>query len=134
MWEPKVLGEYEIGQAISAIKEILLRGKPIAEVSSTRAKKADLVHDLKNCIQLAHGKGKVFLWIENTGVEKWKGLQRYRYGFYSHSCMLLALKHMIPSKIDPLVRHVFLGLLFGYRPDAIQKFVVKQKRTRKKSQ
>lgn len=124
MWKPRVLSEYEIARAVAAIEEIARRDKPIAEVGSRQVQKADLLHDLKACIRLAKAQGKVFFWIRKCGKK------RLWYGFYSHRCMFDAWKHMIPSKIDPMLRHVFLGLLYGYRPGAIQEFIIKQKRMR----
>jgi len=129
VWNPKVLTADEIGRITWAIQEVLKRGKPIAEVSSLRTKKkADLIDDLENCIKLMRCKGKVFFWVENAKCPKWKGMYRYRYGFYTYPCILRAFKHMDSAKINPVLRDVFLGLLFGYRPEIIQEFVSKQKR------
>ena len=130
MWKPRVLYEYEIGRAMSAIEEILLRNKPIADLGiRSGGKKSDLIHDLRACIQSRKAQGKVFVWINKVDG-------RFNYGFYSHHCILDAMHHMLHSDIDPMLRHVFLGLIFGYSPDSIAKFVrrqkIRQKQQRKK--
>ena len=118
--KPKVLSEYEIGRCMSAIDAVVMLGKPIAEVMSRKAKLQDLRSDLQNCIRLSRKrKFGVKVWIKKSGT-------RFRYGFYRHSWARKALNSLDDKKFSDFDRDWISGLLFGYQPNQIQRFIDKK--------
>jgi hypothetical protein len=113
----KVLDEYMIGRAMAAIAEIALRGKPIAEVGGVKASQEDVLHDLNCCLEFHLTGNPVFPWA--LPVEG----GRVRFGFYGESWTIEALKFMSVIELSDFHRSWIQGLLFGYRPDVIQKFI-----------
>lgn len=122
---PKVLPEYMIGRAVSAIEAVSMLGKPIAEVSSIKASEKDVLNDLKGCLALSPASEGIQPWI-------WADSGRMRFGFYREPWALEALKYV--DQMDPkdLNRHWIAGLLFGYRPERIQEYLDKE-RTRSRA-
>ncbi|MEJ0021552.1 MAG: hypothetical protein WDN47_03120 [Candidatus Doudnabacteria bacterium] len=119
---------YEYEQCMIAIK-LLARGrKPFSEVCARRAKKSDLEHDLAMCLKRAGQTGKVFYWIRHYGKEgRWRGLYRWRYGFYRQPWTLSAFDFLDRAKLSRFDRDWIQGLFFGYAPKRIQEFLDKQK-------
>ena len=122
---------YEYEQCMIAIRKIALGRKPFAEVSSTRARKADLEYDLAMCLERAGQTGKVFFWIRRYGhLHRWRGLYRWRYGFYKYPWTIQTLDFVDRPDLRALDRDWIRGLFFGYRPSSIQKFLDKEKAER----
>lgn len=118
-WAPRVLSEYEIGHGVSAIEAVLRSDKPLAEVGCRRANLADLEADLQGCLDLVSESGDVKFWTRPYGP-------RFRYGFYREPWALHALDFIDRGELDPLERAWISGLLFGYRPRAIQQYIDRQ--------
>jgi hypothetical protein len=114
-WTPHILTEFEIGQAMAAIEAVARMGKPLAEVGSRVGNANDLKHDLDACLQSTREGATVKAWMR-----EWQG--RWRYGFYSAPWVLRALD-FLDQEMPAADRHWISGLLFGYRPDAIQRFI-----------
>jgi len=120
-WDPKVLTEYEIGRCMSAIDDVGMLNKPIAEVMTRTAGIYDLQDDLTKCLELSGRVGSdIRYWIRPSG-------QRLRYGFYRHLWALQALEFLDRGELSQFDRDWISGLLFGYAPERIQEFVDKQK-------
>lgn len=118
-WVPKLLSEYEVGRAVSAIEEIARRDKPIAEVGCLDGVRADLEADLKACLDVVRGSEHVQFWVKPTG-------KQLRFGFYSESWALNALEFLDRVKLTSVDRAWIGGLLFGYHPRAIQAFITRE--------
>jgi hypothetical protein len=112
-WIPKVLSEFEIGQAMAAIEGVDRLGKPMAEVGLRLVDPADLDHDLRWCI--SDSGARVFLWIRRHG-------ERWSFGFYQQPWVLDAMDFLERADLPLNDRHWITGLLFGYQPHAIQSF------------
>jgi hypothetical protein len=115
-WTPKILSEFEIGQAVAAIESIARSDRPLAEVGCRLADPADLEHDLSACLASANETGRVWIWLRKAG-------DRYRFGFYSQPWVLRALELVEGTDLQQSDRDWINGLLFGYRPDAIQRYL-----------
>ena len=118
-WKPyKVLSGYEAGVCIEAISAVARLDKPIVEVVGRRAKLSDLRSDLRRCVKESVGKEYgVKFWIRPSGNG------RYRCGFYREEWALKALDFLSCSKLEDFDHTWISGLLFGYRPHAIQHFI-----------
>jgi hypothetical protein len=114
-WTPQVLSEYEVGRVMAAIETIARLSKPIAEVGCRKISMAALESDLRECLALASADGVRF-WTKTFG-------DRVRYGFYRESWALDALDFLERRDLSQTDRAWISGLLFGYRPDAIQQFI-----------
>lgn len=125
-WTPKVLSEYEVGRCLSAVEAIARTDKPIAEVGCRDAKLADLESDLQGCVGLVSGDYGVRFWTRAS-----EG--RIRYGFYREPWALDAIDFLDRTDLDPGARAWISGLLFGYRPDAIQQFIAKSAPKRRRA-
>lgn len=121
VWVPKVISEYEVGRAMSAIEAIELLDKPIAEVITRHAVLADLEDDLCHCLELAGNPSGVNFWTRPTGDGK-----KFRCGFYREAWTLKALDFLDRTELSQLDRAWISGLLFGYRPTAIQQFIMEK--------
>lgn len=115
-WRPKVFSEYEVGRAVSAIEAVSRADKPVAEVGAAVALHADLECDLKECLALVRGCEDVRFWIKEDGGE-------LRYGFYREAWVMDALAFLDAAELAEKDRTWINGLLFGYRPAAIQDFM-----------
>lgn len=101
---------------MAAIDAIALTGKPVAEVSCRKVRLADLENDLAKCLELAGEVGNVRPWTKIVGA-------RVRYGFYREQWVLDALNFLDRTELSDVDRSWISGLLFGYRPDAIQQYI-----------
>jgi hypothetical protein len=115
-WTPKVLSEFEIGQASAAIEAVGRQGKPIAEVGCRAAAREDIEHDLRANLADRREANRVFVWIRPAG-------DRFRFGYYSEAWTQSALDFLERANVEDSDRHWISGLLFGYQPSAIQEFI-----------
>lgn len=113
---PRVLSEYELGRIFSAIENVSLTGKPIAEVVARAADRNDLESDLNDCLKLSGKSEGVSFWMMPSG-SKW------RFGFYRDKWTQRAILFLEHTELSPTDRAWISGLLYGYRSDAIQKFI-----------
>lgn len=126
MLQPRVLDDYTLGRAILAIQEVAVGHKPIAEIMTMRERKSDIEYDLRACIRECCSRNgrKVRYWILPTRDDP----TRFRFGFYREPWTFAALKFLDEADLPAFDRDWIQGLLFGYRPDAIQKFLDAQRR------
>lgn len=117
-WTPAVLTEYEIGRAIWAAEIIAKSDKPVTEVGSRAASPAALEADLRECLKLASEAVDVKIWTLKSDDGK-----RIRYGFYREAWVIDALNFLDRADLPDTDRAWINGLLFGYRSDAIQRFI-----------
>jgi hypothetical protein len=115
------LSEYEIGRAVGAIEAVSRSDKPVAEVGCQEAALAELEVDLQECLKLADATGEVRLWTRPSGP-------RFRYGFYKESWVPGALDFLDRAELSEVERAWISGLLFGYRPGAIQQYIAREAR------
>jgi hypothetical protein len=120
-WQPLILTEFEIGQAMAAIEGVSRLEKPLAEVGTRTASEQDLEQDLLACIESAGETQRVFPWIRRVG-------EHCRFGYYAEPWALEALDFLDRTDLKPSDRHWISGLLFGYRSSAIQRFISAQSR------
>jgi hypothetical protein len=118
-WTPRVLSEYEIGRAVGAIEAVSRSDKPIAEVGSIDAARTELEADLQGCLGLVRGADDIRFWIR-PGGDSW------RFGYYREAWAVNALDFLDSSDLSEFDRAWISGLLFGYRPTAIQDFISRQ--------
>ena len=114
----KVLTEFEIGQAMAAIEGVARLAKPIAEVGCRIVELKELEEDLLACVASAGESDQVRPWIRQAG-------QHLRFGYYGEPWALDALDFLERADLDPTDRYWISGLLFGYRPQAIQRFIAR---------
>jgi hypothetical protein len=119
-WTPSVLTEYEIGRAVWAAEIVAKSDKPITEVGSCAiASPAALVDDLRECLKLAtRDAADVKIWTRVSADGK-----RVRYGFYREPWVVGALDFLDRTKLSDDDNAWISGLLFGYRTDAIERFI-----------
>lgn len=117
-----ILTEYERGRAQIAIEWIARAQKPIVEIGGRSFKNCDLnalAEDLNLCIAQS---GEVV-----RGFVIPFGITDYCcYGFYRYRWVINALLSVQENELlslDPQNRVWVQGLLFGYSPDAIQRFI-----------
>jgi hypothetical protein len=114
-----ILCDYEVGRSISAI-ELIGRGtKPLAEIGNTKISDSEiriLENDIKACLAIANEPGvKGFLAEQKDG--------RWSYGFFREPWVEEALLFIDAAELPAYHRHWISGLLFGYNPGAIQRFL-----------
>jgi hypothetical protein len=127
-WAPAVLTEYEVGRAILAAEIIARSEKPVAEVGCQKVVSiASLTDDLHECIRLAGRADNVKVWTRETSGS------RTRYGFYRERWVLDALDFLDRSTLADADHAWISGLLFGYRPDAIEEFIARTARSKIRS-
>lgn len=112
-----ILSDYEVGRCISAIEAIGRGTKPLAEVGSIKPENLDfLKKDLSACLRITReSKVKGFL-LRQEG-------ERWSYGFYREAWVEEALLFIDRVELPAFHRHWISGLLFGYNPGAIQRFL-----------
>ena len=131
-WLPKALDVIWIGEAFGLIRAIQMHGKPIGEIGSARAKRSDILEDLRGCLKIMRNPKGIFPWIRPAGGG------RYRFGYFSQPWTLRALTFLDRTTLKQTDRSWIGGLLYGYRPDLIQQFIdngyqVRPKRRRRPS-
>lgn len=118
-WTPAVLTEYEIGRAVWAAEIVAKSDKPVTEVGCRAITSAvAVVDDLCECLKLASEAADVKVWTRRSD----RG-DRIRYGFYRDAWVLGALEFLDRADLPDVDRAWINGLLFGYRSDAIQRFI-----------
>jgi hypothetical protein len=117
-WTPAVLTEYEIGRAVWAAEIIAKSDKPVAEIGSRAITSPEaLENDLRECLKLASEALDVKIWMRRSDGG------RIRYGFYREAWVPAALDFLDRADLPDVDRSWINGLLFGYRSDAIQRFI-----------
>jgi hypothetical protein len=117
-WTPSVLTEYEIGRAIWAAEIIAKSDKPVTEVGCRAiVSREALANDLRECLKLASESDDVKIWTRAADGK------RVRYGFYRDAWVVGALDFLDRADLPDSDRAWINGLLFGYRSDAIQRFI-----------
>ena len=117
-WTPSVLTEYEVGRAIWAAEMVAKCDKPVAEVGCRQMISPDgLLDDLRECLKLASEAADVRIWTRTASGN------RLRYGFYRDAWVVGALEFLDAAELPDADRAWISGLLFGYRSDAIQRFI-----------
>jgi hypothetical protein len=118
-WTPSVLTEYEIGRAVWAAEIVAKSDKPVTEIGSRAIASPDaLIDDLRRCLTLASEAADVKIWTRRSD-----GGKRIRYGFYRDAWVVGALDFLDRADLPDVDRAWINGLLFGYRSDAIQRFI-----------
>ena len=118
----KILTEYERGRAQIAIEWVARAQKPIVEIGGRSLKNCDLnalAEDLNLCIAESGEVVKGFVIPFGT-------TDYCCYGFYCESWAIKALLSVQENEslsLNPQNRAWIQGLLFGYSPDAIQRFI-----------
>jgi hypothetical protein len=117
-WTPAVLTEYEIGRAVWAAEIVAKSDKPVTEIGCRAVASPEaLENDLRECLKLASEAANVKIWTRSNGGT------RVRYGFYRDAWVLDALDFLDRAELSDVDRAWINGLLFGYRSDAIQRFI-----------
>ena len=121
--EPRfiILQDYEIGAIQAALNWVVLGGKPIVEVGGHMLQTEEiprLADDLNQCIKISHYKD-VYAFIMKDRNGWWQ------YGFYQYPWALEAMLFLRDESpcIQGDHRHWIQGLLFGYDPSAIHRFI-----------
>jgi hypothetical protein len=113
--------DYWSARCLFAIESVSRTGKPVAEVGEMRCsrdEKSALEEFLRRRVE-EFGDRDVNSYVRRTGPN------RYAFGFFVFPWVRDAIR-FIGSGGRPLResdRHWIQGLLFGYRPDAIQRFL-----------
>lgn len=122
----KVLTDYEVGRCSSAIEAVVLLGKPIVEVMTRKAVREELEADLKQCLEMGRKLSRrVKYFVLPAG-------SRFRYGFYLERWTLEALIFLEGRNLSGRDRAWVSGLLFGYTPGEIQKFINRTEPSRRR--
>jgi hypothetical protein len=119
----RILTEYECGRAQMAIEWVSRSQKPIVEIGGRALNDCDLralAHDLNRCIATSGESVRAFVIPDKTPGY-------CCYGFYRHPWAIKALLFAWGiEREDHNREHQSLwlqGLVFGYSPDAIQRFM-----------
>lgn len=119
----RLLTEYECGRALTAIEWVARAQKPIVEVGGRPIKDCDLValsHDLDTCITQSGESVRAFVIPDSV-----PGFCCY--GFYRYPWAIRALLSISRKNKSRLLRSWdslwIRGLVFGYSPDAVQRFM-----------
>jgi len=119
----RVLTEYECGRAQMAIEWVARSQKPIVEIGGRPVRGCDflaLARDLDQCIAQSGESVRAFVMPD--------GIQGYCcYGFYRYPWAIKAMLTVWGIKPKFTNRYDLLwlqGLIFGYSPDAIQRFIL----------
>lgn len=118
-----ILSDFEVARSLAAIEAVGRASKPVAEVGNVKlssSRVAELDGDLAQCLRLAgEPEVKPFVLREEGG--------RWSYGFYRHSWARDALEFLRRrhrgARLSAYDRDWIAGLLFGYSPEAIQRFL-----------
>ena len=84
---PRVMSDYEVDQALSAIETVSQEARLVIEIVSTPADPADLEADLRSCLEFAGNPNRVRPWIRRCP----DGPRRQRCGFYREELVLGAI-------------------------------------------
>jgi len=117
----RILSEYECGRALTAIEWVARAQKPIVEVGGFPLAACDvraLVHDLERCISMSRESVRAFIMPTRES-------DFFCYGFYRYPWAVQALLAVwgVEPVPDPHSALWLQGLVFGYSPDAIQRFM-----------
>jgi hypothetical protein len=123
MMTMKVLTEYEVGRAVWAAEIIAKTDKPITEVGARVCQVKDLQDDLAQVLKLASESAEVRIWTHPAKLAESADEIRWRYGFSKETWPYRALQFLDAIQLDDRDRAWINGLLFGYRPDAIQRHI-----------
>lgn len=116
VWTATVLSDDDMSRVMTAVETVALTGKVIEEVGGRKSNNVPgLVADLEQCIELS-GHAGVHVWTRESGG-------RVRYGVYRERWALDALDFLDRADLAGLDRAWISGLLFAYRPEAIQQFI-----------
>lgn len=116
-----ILTEYEAGHAITAIEWVARSGKPIVVIGERILAECEterLATELNYCIRIV-GEPRILGFIVRRDRDFWQ------YGFFRHRWAMDALLYLQEKapRIQGVHAHWIRGLLFGYDPDAIQRFI-----------
>jgi hypothetical protein len=118
-----ILTEYEYGRAITSIEWVARSEKPIVEIGGRPIQGCDfsaLADDLNRCILQSRENVRAFII-----PDKMRGYCCY--GFFKHRWAVDALLDLWGEKKSGPTRTRRMlwmqGLVFGYSPDAIQRFI-----------
>jgi hypothetical protein len=119
----RLLTEYECGRALTSIEWVARSEKPIVEIGGCPMRGCNfqaLAHDLNHCILRSHEDVRGFIM-----PDKMRGYCCY--GFFKYPWAVEALLDVWGKRKSGLTRTRRLlwmqGLVFGYSPDAIQRFI-----------
>jgi len=117
----RVLTEFEAGRAQMAIEWVARARKPVAEIGGCLVKRCNLLalaHDLNLCIASSGEHVRAFVMPDRMPGYCFYGFYRYPWAVNA----LLKVWHGRPlgGQYDSLWLQ---GLVFGYSPDAIQRFI-----------
>jgi hypothetical protein len=111
-----------MARCLSAIESVSRTAKPVAEVGEVRCGGRREIEDLRafldSCVRQFGDQNVRYYVLRTEG-------KRYSYGFFVHPWVMHALRFIKNGgrSLRPSDRHWLQGLLFGYRPDAIQHFL-----------
>lgn len=112
-----ILSDYEVGRCISSIEAVSRGTKPVAEIGNRKLEDIEqLKADLRACLELAR-EPNVKGFVLQQEANRWS------FGFYSESWVEEAILFIDRVELPEYHRHWISGLLFGYSPDAIQRFL-----------
>lgn len=118
-----ILTEYEYGRAQIAIEWVARSQKPIVEIGGRPLKECNVIRlarDLNDCIVKSGESVRAFIAQDNVAGH-------CCYGFYRYSWAMQALLMLLGKNKSGPIRALDLlwmrGLVFGYSPDAIQRFI-----------
>jgi hypothetical protein len=118
-----ILTEYECGRAMTSIEWVARSEKPIVEIGGRPIEGCSfsaLADDLNRCISQSREEVRGFII-----PDKMRGYCSY--GFFKHRWAIDALLDLWGKRKSGLTRTRRLlwmqGLVFGYSPDAIQRFI-----------
>ncbi len=119
----RLLTDHEVGTALTSIEWVARAGKPICEAGNRSIQvpsEAELLKsDVAECIQLSGECVSGFVYEQMPKV--------WTYGFYIQPWAYDALRFLMEEehRIDDYHRRWLFGLLFGYSPESIQRFLTR---------
>jgi len=119
----KLLTDHEIGSALTSIEWVARSGKPICEAGSrsvSDSSGAELLKlDVAECIAMSGEQVSGFVYEQMPKV--------WTFGFYAQPWAYDALRFLMQEehRFDDYNRRWLFGLLFGYSPESIQRFMAR---------
>jgi hypothetical protein len=117
-----LLTDFEFARCMAAIEAVDRLGKPAAEIGPKRVPRAQrgvLARELRGIVA-SMGVGEIREYVSKSEAGGWVTFGFYRFGWVRDALTFLEKE---AGSLDERTRGWVQGLVFGYRPEAIEEFL-----------